>query len=191
MRGACWPRTATWLASRAAPWWAHGRAMKGVRVAAGATVRVWRPAADRHPTTFSHPLEAGVPWTTSKEHPMQRQELAAIAAERLMSPRMASLAKARPGPAANTGRQRRRLGERGRQPDPATEGLAHILNVALAPRQACRVALGSASGATAPAANWGAASPPAVASEIVSRAGWPATAATRPVDPGEHEHRQH
>ena len=62
-----------------------------------------------------------------------------------------------------------------------TEGLAHILNVALGTTaKPAGLYLALFSGATAPAANWGAASFAAVASEIVSQTeGY--TAATRPV----------
>ena len=62
-----------------------------------------------------------------------------------------------------------------------TEGLAHILNVALgATAKPAGLYLALFSGATAPAANWGAASFAAVASEIVSQTeGY--TAATRPL----------
>mgnify|MGYP003584056311 FL=1 len=62
-----------------------------------------------------------------------------------------------------------------------TEGLAHILNVALGTAaKPAGLYLALFSGATAPAANWGAASFAAVASEIVSQTeGY--TAATRPV----------
>ena len=62
-----------------------------------------------------------------------------------------------------------------------TEGLAHILNVALGTTaKPAGLYLALFSGATAPAANWGAASFAAVASEIVSQTeGY--KAATRPV----------
>ena len=62
-----------------------------------------------------------------------------------------------------------------------TEGLTHILNVALGTTaKPAGLYLALFSGATAPAANWGAASFAAVASEIVSQTeGY--TAATRPV----------
>lgn len=62
-----------------------------------------------------------------------------------------------------------------------TEGLAHILNVSLGTTaKPAGLYLALFSGATAPAANWGAASFAAVASEIVSQTeGY--TAATRPV----------
>ena len=62
-----------------------------------------------------------------------------------------------------------------------TEGLAHILNVSLGTTaKPPGLYLALFSGATAPAANWGAASFAAVASEIVSQTeGY--TAATRPV----------
>lgn len=62
-----------------------------------------------------------------------------------------------------------------------TEGLAHLLNVALGTTaKPAGLYLALFSGATAPAANWGAASFAAVASEIVSQTeGY--TAATRPV----------
>ena len=62
-----------------------------------------------------------------------------------------------------------------------TEGLAHILNVALGTAaKPAGLYLALFSGATAPAANWGAASFAAVASEIVSQTeGY--KAATRPV----------
>ena len=62
-----------------------------------------------------------------------------------------------------------------------TEGLAHILNVSLGTAaKPAGLYLALFSGATAPAANWGAASFAAVASEIVSQTeGY--TAATRPV----------
>ena len=62
-----------------------------------------------------------------------------------------------------------------------TVGLAHILNVALGTTaKPAGLYLALFSGATAPAANWGAASFAAVASEIVSQTeGY--TAATRPV----------
>ena len=62
-----------------------------------------------------------------------------------------------------------------------TEGLAHLLNVALGiMAKPAGLYLALFSGATAPAANWGAASFAAVASEIVSQTeGY--TAATRPV----------
>ena len=62
-----------------------------------------------------------------------------------------------------------------------TEGLAHILNVVLGTAaKPAGLYLALFSGATAPAANWGAASFAAVASEIVSQTeGY--TAATRPV----------
>ena len=62
-----------------------------------------------------------------------------------------------------------------------TEGLAHLLNVSLgATAKPAGLYLALFSGATAPAANWGAASFAAVASEIVSQTeGY--TAATRPV----------
>lgn len=62
-----------------------------------------------------------------------------------------------------------------------TEGLAHILNVALGTTaKPAGLYLALFSGATAPAANWGAASFAAVASEIVSQTeGY--TAATRPL----------
>lgn len=62
-----------------------------------------------------------------------------------------------------------------------TEGLAHILNVALGTTaKPAGLYLALFSGATAPAANWGAASFAAVASEIVSQTeGY--MAATRPV----------
>ena len=62
-----------------------------------------------------------------------------------------------------------------------TEGLAHILNVALGTAaKPAGLYLALFSGATAPAANWGAASFAAVASEIVSQTeGY--TTATRPV----------
>ncbi len=61
------------------------------------------------------------------------------------------------------------------------EGLAHLLNVALGTTaKPAGLYLALFSGATAPAANWGAASFAAVASEIVSQTeGY--TAATRPV----------
>ena len=62
-----------------------------------------------------------------------------------------------------------------------TEGLAHILNASLGTTaKPAGLYLALFSGATAPAANWGAASFAAVASEIVSQTeGY--TAATRPV----------
>ena len=62
-----------------------------------------------------------------------------------------------------------------------TEGLAHLLNVALGTTaKPAGLYLALFSGATAPAANWGAASFAAVASEIVSQTeGY--TAATRPL----------
>ena len=62
-----------------------------------------------------------------------------------------------------------------------TEGLAHLLNVSLGTTaKPAGLYLALFSGATAPAANWGAASFAAVASEIVSQTeGY--TAATRPV----------
>ena len=62
-----------------------------------------------------------------------------------------------------------------------TEGLAHLMNVSLgATAKPAGLYLALFSGATAPAANWGAASFAAVASEIVSQTeGY--TAATRPV----------